>query len=138
MAGSDIVGLFASLDAESRHMIDARRLALMKPSAFLVNVARGALIDESALIEVLAAHRIAGAALDAFETEPLPPDSPLRKLDNVILTPHQIGHTLEAEASLGPAAVENVVALLKGEVPPRLRNPQVLPLWEQKWRGRPV
>jgi len=85
---ADFVVLAAPETPETRHLIDARRLALMKPSACLVNVARGTLVDEAALAEALATRRIAGAALDVTEREPLPPESPLWNLENVIITPH--------------------------------------------------
>jgi len=88
VADSDILSLHLPLLPETRHIIDARRLALMKPSAFLINVARGALVDEAALIDVLKDHKIAGAALDVFTEEPLPKDSPFWTLENVLITPH--------------------------------------------------
>ena len=88
---ADFVSLHAPLTAETRHLIDARRLALMKPGAILVNTARGGLVDEAALVRALEEKRIGGAALDVFEVEPLPPDSPLRRLDQVVLTPHVAG-----------------------------------------------
>lgn len=85
---ADFVVLAAPETPETRHLIDARRLGLMKPSACLVNVARGTLVDETALAEALAARRIAGAALDVTEREPLPPESPLWDMENVLITPH--------------------------------------------------
>jgi D-2-hydroxyacid dehydrogenase (NADP+) len=88
LAEADFVVLAAPETVETRHLIDARRLGLMKSGAFLVNVARGALIDEPALADALRAGRIAGAALDVAEREPLPPESPLWDMENVLITPH--------------------------------------------------
>ena len=91
---SDFVVIACLLDASTRHLIDAGRLALMKPTAFLINVARGAIVDEAALLETLRARRIRAAAIDVFSKEPLPADDPVRSLDNVVLTPH-IGYATE-------------------------------------------
>ncbi|CAN5451661.1 hypothetical protein BH09PSE4_BH09PSE4_04690 [soil metagenome] len=103
---SDIVSLHASLGTATRHMIDRNRIAAMKRGAMLVNTARGGLIDERALIDALHSGRLAGAALDCFEIEPLPANSPLRTAPNVILTPHQIGHT----AAGSEAVIERFIA----------------------------
>jgi D-3-phosphoglycerate dehydrogenase len=97
-----------------------------------VNTARGAAVDEAALAQALRDGTIAGAALDAFAAEPLAADSPLRALDNVILTPHNIGHTRELMDSFVPAAYENVVRIAAGEPPLYFKNPQVLPKWRQR------
>jgi D-3-phosphoglycerate dehydrogenase len=88
---SDIVTLHAFLNDQTRHMISRPELGLMKSDAILINTSRGPIVDEFALIEALQIKKIGGAGLDVFETEPLPADSPLRKLDNVILTPHTAG-----------------------------------------------
>ena len=88
IAQSDFVVLAAPLTEKTRHIINAERLARMKPEAYVINVARGALIDEAALTDVLRNHRIGGAALDVFDHEPLPADSPLWELDNLLITPH--------------------------------------------------
>jgi phosphoglycerate dehydrogenase-like enzyme len=117
LAEADIVGLFAASHAGNRHLIDARALSLMKPTAYLVNLARGQLVDEAALADALRERRIAGAALDVFELEPLPAGSPLRSLDNAILTPHLVGHTRELYEAMGHAALENVLRILRGEPP---------------------
>jgi D-3-phosphoglycerate dehydrogenase len=97
---SDYVGLCCDLNPTSRHLINHHTLSLMKPSAVLVNTARGLVVDEQALIEALQAKRIGGAALDVFEIEPLPQDSPLKQIDNVLLAPHN--------ANSSPAAWERV------------------------------
>jgi D-3-phosphoglycerate dehydrogenase len=129
---SDVVALLATAGPGNRHLIDARALARMKPSAYLVNVARGELVDERALHEALAARRIAGAALDVFEVEPLPPDSPLRRLDNVILTPHLVGHTRELYRALVPVALENLSRILRDELPLHCADPAVEPRWRER------
>ena len=85
---ADVVTIHVSLSPSSRGLLDARRIALMKPTAFLVNTARGPIVDEAALVDALAAGRIAGAGLDVFDREPLPPGHPLTTLGNVVLTPH--------------------------------------------------
>ena len=121
MAQADVVSLYASLNPQTRHMIGAREIALMQPHAYLVNIARGELIDEAALTEALIAGRIAGAALDVFGIEPLT-DSPLFALDNVILTPHQAGLTHNAKSAAAVGAVRNALAVLSGRVPPNLVN----------------
>lgn len=125
---SDFVTLHAPLGAETRHLIDARRLALMKPKAILVNTARGGLIDEAALVEALTGRRLGGAALDVFEVEPLP-DGPLRRLEQVVLTPHVAGLSAASLRAMAHRASENILALLHGRDPgPGLvLNPEVLP-----------
>lgn len=124
---SDVVALCCPLTAETHHLLDARRLALMRPTALLVNVARGAVIDESALVDVLRERRIAGAALDVFAEQPLAPSHPLLQLDNVLLTPHVAGLTVESMARMSEGAADEVLRLLAGERPLNLVNPQVWP-----------
>ena len=121
MAQSDVVNVFASLNPSTRHIVGARQIALMQPHAYFVNIARGELVDEAALAEALAAGRIAGAALDVFEQEPLT-QSPLFALDNVILTPHQAGLTHNAKSDAAVTAVRNALAALAGETPPNAAN----------------
>jgi len=132
LRSSDIVAMLVSITPESRGMLGERELALMKPSAYLVNTSRGEAIDEAALYRALKEKRIAGAALDSFAVEPLPDDSPLRQLDNVILTPHRVGHTQDAFASFPPAAVENITRILRGEPPLYCKNPGVIPAWKRR------
>ena len=127
MRTSDVVVVLASLNPETRGLIGAERLRLMKPTAILDNTARGAIVDEAALAAVLATKTIAGAAVDCFATEPLPADSPLRRLPNAILTPHMIGHTVEAHHSLEVATRENLDRVLAGQPPRYVVNPAVLP-----------
>jgi len=97
----------------------------MKPGAFLVNVSRGALVDEAALVEALAGRRLGGAALDVFDEQPLRPDHPLLALDNVLLTPHAAGLTEESMARMSRGAAEEVLRLLSGERPLNVVNPEV-------------
>lgn len=97
LARADVVSLHLPLTSETKNVIDRRRLALMKPSSVLINTARGGLVDEAALLEAVTAGKLAGAALDVFEQEPLPKDSPLRQSDRLILTPHLAASTTEAQ-----------------------------------------
>jgi phosphoglycerate dehydrogenase-like enzyme len=129
---SDIVNVLVELTAQTHGMIGTAELAMMRRDAYLVNTARGAVVDEVALAQALRDGVIAGAALDAFTTEPLATDSALRTLDNVILTPHNIGHTRELMDSFVPATYENVVRIAAGEPPLHFKNPQVLPKWRER------
>jgi phosphoglycerate dehydrogenase-like enzyme len=115
LRAADIVTIHLALNAETHHIIDARRLALMKPDALLINTARGPLVDETALIRALSDRRIAGAALDVFGEEPLPPGHPFRTLPNVLATPH-LGYVTERtyQAFFG-GAVEDIEAWLDGK-----------------------
>ncbi|MCX8162720.1 MAG: hydroxyacid dehydrogenase [Candidatus Bathyarchaeota archaeon] len=114
---SDIVSLHAASTPETYHMIGRREFKLMKPNAILINTARGALIDEEALIEALKTGRIAWAALDVFEKEPLPEDSPLYDLDNIFLTPHIAGLSDERRSMLFGVVVEDFRRFFSGEKP---------------------
>jgi D-3-phosphoglycerate dehydrogenase len=98
---ADVVSIHVPLTQETRRLIGAEELALMKPSAYLVNVARGGVVDESALARALAEGKLAGAALDVFEEEPVPPDHPLLRLENALVVPHLGAATREAQASSG-------------------------------------
>lgn len=132
LSQSDIVGLFVSITAETKGMINERALSLMKPTAYLVNTSRGEAIDENALYQALKNKKIAGAALDTFVIEPLPNDSPLRTLDNVILTPHMVGHTKDVFLSFGKAGEENITRILSGELPLHCKNPEIENAWRQR------
>jgi D-3-phosphoglycerate dehydrogenase len=123
---SDFVSIHCFLNAATRHLINAERLALMKPTAFLVNTARGGIVDTEALYQALRAKRIAGAGLDVFEGEPLRADSPLRALENVYLSPHCAGSTADARERSGTMAAENLVRALRGERPEGIVNQEVL------------
>ena len=108
----DIISLHVPLTEETRHLIDAAALARMKPGTFVVNVSRGGVIDEDALAQALTDGHLAGAALDVFESEPLPPESPLLKLANVVLTPHLGASTVEAQELVAREIAESVRAAL--------------------------
>ncbi len=134
---SDIVSVHTTLTQETRHMINESALSLMKPTAYLVNTARGGMVDEAALYKELCERRIAGAALDAFEHEPLPTDHPLRTLDNVILTPHMVGHTQEVFDAIPGTLLENIDRMLVGEKPLYFRNPEVHAAWQKRLQRLP-
>lgn len=140
---SDVVCLSVVVTDETRNMINDSALSMMKPTAYLVNTSRGQLVDEGALIRALESKKIAGAALDTFQVEPLPFDSPLRKYENVILTPHMIGHTKECYSiqpentykdatSFPDAAVENIIRILNGLPPKYCVNPNIIPKWTER------
>jgi phosphoglycerate dehydrogenase-like enzyme len=122
---SDIVTLHIPLTPETEHMIGARELAKMRPTAILINTARGRIVDEKALVEVLRKRRIAGAGLDVFEKEPLPMDSPLLDLDNILLTPHIAFLSEESMDECTRVCIENVQSFLEGR-PLNVVNPSVL------------
>ena len=122
---SDIVSVHAQVTDENKHMIGRNEIALMKPTAYFVNTARGVLIDEEALYEALRDGKIAGAAMDVFETEP-PTGSPFLSLENVILTPHIASWTADALRKEASTAVEETRRILLGIRPKNLVNPEVL------------
>lgn len=121
---ADVVTLHTRLTADTAHLIDARTLALMKPGACLVNTARGELVDERALVEALSSGALAGAALDTYEHEPLPADSPLRKLPNVVLSPHVAGQTEEALVRVATSAAQAILDDFAGRRPRHVYNPE--------------
>jgi D-3-phosphoglycerate dehydrogenase len=115
IAEADFITVHCPKNTETANMFDARRLGLMKPSAYIVNTARGGIINEQALTDALAAEKIAGAGIDVFEREPAPLDHPLLKLSNVIVAPHMAGVTRESVDRMGMAAVRNILSVLDGE-----------------------
>ncbi len=123
LTDADLVTIHCPLNRETRRMIGVRELALMKRSAYLINAARGGIIDETALYDVLKESKIAGAALDVIENEPPPSDHPLLKLENVLWTPHLGAVTLEASGRGEWGAAQEVVRVLEGKPP---KNPVVL------------
>jgi D-3-phosphoglycerate dehydrogenase len=131
---SDILCVNCPLTAETRHIVNAARLSLMKPTSYFVNTSRGGTVDQRALTEALAAGRIAGAGLDVFEQEPPDPADPLFRLGNVVLTPHALCWSDELYAGCGRDAVQSVLDLLVGKVPRHVVNPDVLATSE--WRRK--
>jgi D-3-phosphoglycerate dehydrogenase len=126
LESADIVSVHCPLNDSTRHLLGPRELGRMKTSAFLINTSRGPVVDQAALIDALAGHRLAGAGLDVFETEPLATDDPLRELDNVILTPHSASWSVESSAECRRVALEHVVTVLRGGVPTDVVNRAVL------------
>ena len=124
LAESDFVSVHAPITEGTRGMIDGHRLGQMKPTSYLVSLSDAAIVDERALVRALSERRIAGAALDVFETQPLAPDSPLLGLDNVILTPHLGGATDETIERHSEMMADDVLRWLDGERPERLVNPE--------------
>jgi phosphoglycerate dehydrogenase-like enzyme len=123
LAQSDFVSVHAPSLPETQGLINAERLARMKPAAYLINTARGALVDEDALVAALEQGRIAGAALDVYRQEPLPPDHPLRRAPRCLLTPHNAFNAAEAAARMSLLSAESVLALMRGERPVSVCNP---------------
>jgi D-3-phosphoglycerate dehydrogenase len=125
LAESDFLSLHMPATPESARLINARTLALMKPTAFLINTSRGSVVDEAALHAALKAGRLAGAALDVFEAEP-PGAHPLFELDNVLITPHAAGTDLRSRDDMALSAAEAIVSLSRGEWPAeKVVNPEV-------------
>ncbi len=125
MRESDFVVVCCLLNDETFHLVNAARLALMKPTAFLVSLARGPILDEPALIEVLRTNRIAGAGIDVFEKEPVDPANPLLALDNVILTPHALCWTDECFHDMASTGLKSIVDVSLGKRPVHVVNPDV-------------
>jgi phosphoglycerate dehydrogenase-like enzyme len=130
---SDFVSVHCPLNSSTRHLIGQREINLMKPSAYVINTARGAIVDQAALTRALRERRLAGAGLDVFEVEPLPADDPLRELDNVVLTPHSASWSIESSAQCRRMAVEHVVRVLRGDRPLDVVNRAVLDRGAQWW-----
>lgn len=122
---SDFVSLHVDLNEQTHHLIDERALGLMKPNAYLINSARGPVVDEAALVQALKANQIAGAGLDVFEEEPKLAEG-LAELDNVVIAPHIASATKETRGAMARIAAENVIAALEGRRPPAVVNPEVL------------
>jgi phosphoglycerate dehydrogenase-like enzyme len=126
LAEADVVVVTCPLKPETYHLLDARRLALMKPTAVLVNVARGAIVDQAALVEALRAGRLAGAGLDVFEQEPVPSGDPILGLPNVVAAPHSLGYTDQLLRGCVDSACASILAVREGRVPQYVANPMVL------------
>jgi D-3-phosphoglycerate dehydrogenase len=129
LAQSDFVVIACPLNPETHHLFNAARIAAMKRTAWLINVGRGPVIDEAALIEALRAKRIAGAMLDVYEHYRIAPGHPLFGLDNVVLTPHLAGSTRESRARTSVRAADETLRMLAGERPRNLVNPEA-------WKAR--
>ncbi len=132
---SDIAVLCCPLTEETRGLVGARRLGQMKNTAMLVNVGRGGLIDDDALLDALRTQRIQGAALDVFSQQPLPPDHPYFSLSNVVVTPHIAGLTQNSMKAMGVGAVREVIRVLSGRLPVNIVNPQVVPRYLERFPG---
>jgi phosphoglycerate dehydrogenase-like enzyme len=126
LAESDAVIISCPLTDSTRRLLDEERLSLMKPTAFLINIARGPIVDQDALARMLGSGRLAGAALDVFDEEPVSPKDPLLGLPNVIATPHAIGWTDEACRIGAQSASTAVLEITAGRVPPHALNPEVV------------
>jgi phosphoglycerate dehydrogenase-like enzyme len=131
---ADVVNVSCPLTPETRHLVNAERLALMKPTAYLINTARGRIVDQKALTRVLQDRRIAGAGLDVLEQEPPDPDDPILKLDNVVLAPHALCWTDQCFAGNGAADVKAVLDVQHGREPRVVVNRAVLA--SEAWRRR--
>jgi phosphoglycerate dehydrogenase-like enzyme len=123
---SDYVLINCPLTPETRKLVGAKQFGMMKPTAFLINTARGPIVDEAALVAALQERKIAGAALDVFESEPLPAGSPLLSLENVVLTSHSVGWTEELFRDMGRIDCEGALAVMRGEAPAAVVNRNVL------------
>jgi D-3-phosphoglycerate dehydrogenase len=130
---ADYVSVHCPRTKESFGMIGAAQFALMQPTAYFVNTARGGIHDEAALADSLTAGRIAGAGLDVFLQEPPPLDHPLLAIDNVIVTPHNAGMTAESVLEMVTATAHQWIDIFEGKVPPRLVNPEAWPLYSQRF-----
>jgi D-3-phosphoglycerate dehydrogenase len=126
MTTSSVVSIHAPLNAETRLLIDRRRIALMPQGAIVINTARGALLDEDAILDALDEGRLSGAGLDVFLHEPLPADSPLLGRDDVVVTPHVAAATVASRARLWSGAITDAIRCLRGELPFHIVNPAVL------------
>lgn len=136
LAAADFVVVLCALTPETRHLLNADRLSLIKPTSFVINAARGPIIDQVALTRALVDRRIRGAALDVFEQEPIDPNDPLLALDNVIVTPHAMAWTDEWATITGKSAMESVFAIAAGNVPKYVVNKDVVnnPIFQDKLR----
>ena len=133
-ARADILTVNCPLTDATHHIVNAERLALMKPTAYLINTARGPIVDQRALTETLQAGRIAGAGLDVFEREPIDPHDPLLLLDNIIVAPHALCFTDEVALGNGSSAIRSILAVARGEVPRNIVNREAVetPLFQAK------
>jgi len=130
---ADVVSINCPLSEETRGLIGAREYALMQPHAYFISAARGHIHDEAALAEALRSQKIAGAGLDVWSKEPPPPDHPLLQFDNVLVSPHTAGVTVETRANMARIAAEQMLDALDGKRPPRIVNPEVWPDYAKRF-----
>jgi D-3-phosphoglycerate dehydrogenase len=135
LEASDFVVLACPLNERTRGLIGAAELARLRRGAFLVNVARGPVVDTEALLAALRDGRLGGAALDVFDVQPLPDEHPLWELENVLITPHVAGITDDSMRRMGEGVAVEVAHLLRGEAPPHCINPQALEAFAWRRRG---
>jgi len=126
LSRSDFVSLHVPLIPQTHHLMGAKEFTLMKPTAILVNTSRGPVVDQKALYEALKAKQILAAAIDVTETEPISPGDPLLTLDNIIITPHIASASVVTRTRMAVMAAENLIAGLRGQVPPNCVNPEVI------------
>ena len=136
-AGADVLVLCCPLTDQTRGAISAARIGLMRPGSILINVSRGPVVDTDALVAALQAGRIAGAALDVFDTQPLPRDHPLYALDTVILTPHMAGITEDSMLRMGNTVADEILRILDGQLPLNFCNPEVEPRYRARFPLHP-
>lgn len=132
-ARCDVMVLCCPLTDETRGMVDARVLGAMKPDALVINISRGPVIDDDAMLAALREGRIGGAALDVFARQPLPADHPYLGFDNVMITPHMSGITEGSMRRMGMAAAEEAARVLRGELPENFCNPEALPTHRRRF-----
>lgn len=132
-ARADIIALCCPLTDETRGLVNGRFIGLMKPDALVINIARGPVIDDEAMIAALREGRIGGAALDVFAQQPLPPDHPYLTFDNVIVTPHMAGITESSMRRMGVGAAEEAARVLAGDLPVNFCNPEVLEAYRKRF-----
>jgi D-3-phosphoglycerate dehydrogenase len=135
LEASDFTVLACPLNERTRGLIGAAELARLRRGAFLINVARGPVVDTEALLAALRDGRLGGAALDVFDVQPLPDDHPLWELENVLITPHVAGITDDSMRRMGEGVAVAVAHLLRGELPPHCINPQALDAFHWRRRG---
>lgn len=126
LEGSDFVSIHAPNTPETKHMINSQAFEKMRRTAYLINTARGALVDPAALVEAVRRGQIAGAAMDVYEQEPLPIDDPLRSAPNLLLTPHNAFNSREAAVRMSQGCYEPILDILEGRIPKSVCNPEVL------------
>jgi D-3-phosphoglycerate dehydrogenase len=135
---ADFIAVNCPLMDSTRHLVNAERLALMKPTAFLINTARGPIVDQKALTKALQERRIAGAGLDVLEKEPPDADDPILRLDNVLLAPHALCWTDQCFAGIGACDAQAVLDVMEGREPAGVVNKEILasPAWRKKLDAR--